>query len=145
MKTTQRIKRYDTVTEEQIAALGDVVLDGMMAKVSGYTFRLSTHSDTWSCSATPQSKAERDAAEIADAARSMPWHEFVCWCVARKTARKAHDGYTVRKSAAGWSIIFAGSPMVDRDASTVYSWLERLPLLQLSREADQARNDAFGM
>ena len=32
-------------------------------------------------------------------------------------------------------IAFNGEPVTDRCASTVYSWLERLPLIHLRREA----------
>lgn len=149
MATAKRnaIKLLDVVTGEQIAALGDVDLDGDKARVAGYEFRINCYSEEWECVVVPPTAAEkaaqRDAARVRDAARAMSWHEFVCWHVARRTARKAHEGYTVRKSANGWAIMFGGCAQVDRDANTVYGWLERLPLVTLSREADAARYEAL--
>jgi len=73
-------------------------------------------------------------------ARAMAWHEFVGTYVAKRTARSPVKGYQVRAEDGAWLLLFNGAPMFKpMDASTLYSWLERLPLMPLSREADDFR------
>lgn len=73
-------------------------------------------------------------------ARVMAWHEFVGAYVAKRTARSPVNGYQVRAENGAWLLVFSGAPMFKpMDASTLYSWLERLPLMPLSREADDFR------
>lgn len=86
------------------------------------------------------------------AALVLPWHVFICHAVAVQT-RKPLDGYTVAQvakvgarnpSAKAWEIRFNGVAMFPPvDASTAYSWFERLPLVKLSREADALRSFAY--
>jgi hypothetical protein len=154
-----KIRIGDVVTGEQIAALGDVALDGVNATVAGYAFRVCAASEEWVCRSVPETRAQRkarrarEAAEAArqeamEMARKLGWKDFVCWYVARATAKEPHRGYTVRKSDRGfaiWDCQHPGvPPMLNQDARTVYSWFERLPLVTLSREADAIRFEAFG-
>ena len=131
----------------------DVELQGSVARDAGYEFRVSSHNnDTWICTkAPPTPKEARTAHEervLEEAARTKPWHDFVCWYVARKTARKAHAGYRVRPSPKGWAIYFgdvAGAgPQVNADADSVYGWFERTALRPLALEADEVRAKALG-
>lgn len=73
-------------------------------------------------------------------ARTMPWHEFIGAYVAKRTARSSIQGYQVRAADGAWLLLFNGTAMfAPMNASTLYSWLERLPLMPLSREADNFR------
>ena len=87
---------------------------------------------------------QREHAAMLDAARTMPWHEFVCAHVAATTAREPVSGYSVRKAVDGWELCYMGSPQFPpMSASTAYSWFERLPLVTASRKADEFRAEAY--
>jgi hypothetical protein len=90
--------------------------------------------------------AARKAADaMVEAARTMPWHQFVCHYVAAETARGPASGYTVRGSGDSWEFCFMGSPQfAPMSASSLYSWFERtMPLQRLSRAADDFRGDVL--
>lgn len=86
---------------------------------------------------------EEDA--LRDLARSLPWHDFVCAYLARKTRRPV-EGYTVRGHRGAWSLCYMGQPMIDRrDASALYGWFERTAALYpIARAADAFRLAAHG-
>jgi hypothetical protein len=93
--------------------------------------------------------AQRDAQAAQEAldlkARTMPWQMFVCGYVAEKTAATTVQGYSARQVGDGdsWELLFMGTPQFKpMDARTLYSWFERLPLVTLSREADEIRLQA---
>lgn len=78
------------------------------------------------------------------AARRMGWKEFIAWHIARVTARRPHEGYSVAIVEGGLvELRFGGialyAPMTPE---TAYSWFERCPLVTLSRDADEIRRVA---
>lgn len=78
-----------------------------------------------------------------DKALTMNWKDFVAAYVAHKTARKACAGYQVKRAGSAWELHFNGiSAFAPMDAGTLYGWLERTPLMPLSREADEVRRVA---
>ena len=77
---------------------------------------------------------------------TMPWQMFVCTYVAAKTVKVAHAGYSVRQIGTddAWELTFGGAPLYPpMTARIAYSWFERLPLVTLSREADEIRMRAY--
>jgi hypothetical protein len=80
---------------------------------------------------------------MVEAAKTMGWKDFVCHYVATATAKKPVRGHAVRRAGNLWELTFNGvADMAPMTAEVAYSWFERLPLLALSREADDVRYDA---
>jgi len=82
-------------------------------------------------------------------ARAQDWKRFVAdilvFMTRRKAQRDAVGGYQVCSVADGLYVLKSGgvamfAPMT---ADAVYSWAERLPLVRLSRQADEIRADIF--
>ena len=132
--------------EEMTATKSTLTVDGYR-KVGRNLYR-------WTCGemwerVTPdflRALAAKKAAEaMIEAARTMPWHQFVCHYVAAATAREPADGYTVRGSGDSWEFCFMGSSQFgSMSASSLYSWLERtMPLQRLSRDADNFRGEVL--
>ena len=132
--------------EEMTATKSTLTVDGYR-KVGRNLYR-------WTCGemwerVTPdflRALAAKKAAEaMIEAARTMPWHQFVCHYVAAETAREPADGYTVRGSGDSWEFCFMGSSQFgSMSASSLYSWLERtMPLQRLSRDADNFRGSVL--
>lgn len=77
------------------------------------------------------------------------WKKFVADFVVMMTAKKKHrdrvDGYQVKATKTGYVIFMNGMDggYGTMDAGTLYSWMERLPLVYLSREADFLRGELF--
>jgi hypothetical protein len=76
-------------------------------------------------------------AALETAAKTAPWHEFVC---AQVVAAGEVQGHSLRPAGELWELCYMGAPQfAPMTASTAYSWLERLPLVSSARKADHLR------
>lgn len=78
------------------------------------------------------------------AVQETPWKVWVAEFVAMQTAKKDNrelvSGYKVVHSGKEYEIIFAGQSVYGKmTAENLYNWMERLPLIYFSREADEIR------
>ena len=154
MKTTTR----DEMTAAEMATTKHSDADSGFKRVGRSLYRWNARDEVWEILTAKTAKFWRtafvdiakraaDRAEderLAEMARTMPWHEFVCTHVAAATAKEPVAGYTVRAVTDGWELCFMGSAQFPpMSASTLYSWFERLPLITASRAADEFRYAAL--
>jgi hypothetical protein len=77
----------------------------------------------------------------------MPWKEFIAGFVvvatATKRGRQEVAGYQVKQARGGYHITVHGTnPGYGfMSADTLYSWMERLPLVYFARQADEWREE----
>ncbi len=141
-------KTVAAMTVEEMAAAKSTLTPDGYHKVGRVLYRWIANADMWQ-RVTPDYlrfvAAQKAAAAMVEAARTMAWHQFVCHYVAAETAREPASGYTVRGSGDAWELCFMGSAQfAPMSASSLYSWLERtMPLQRLSRDADNFRGEVL--
>ena len=136
-----------TMTDAEMHATKSVVIEipggAKYLKVKGGFWRWCLHNEEWvrlDASAVRDLKYRLEMVALEQAARTLPWHEFVCTYVAAKTAKEPVQSYSVRRAGDLWELCYMDTPQYKpMDADTMYSWFERSPLLRLSREADDFR------
>jgi hypothetical protein len=139
-------KTVAAMTADEMAAAKSSITPEGYRKVGRGLYRWIANADMWQ-RVTPDYlrfvAAQKAAAAMVEAARTMPWHQFVCHYVAAETTREPADGYTVRGAGDAWELCYCGAPQFPpMSASSLYSWFERtMPLQRLSREADAFRCD----
>ncbi len=133
--------------EEMTATKSTLTVEGFR-KVGRVMYRWIANADMWQ-RVTPDHlrflAAQKASEAMVEAARTMPWHQFVCHYVAAETAREPAGGYTVRGSGDAWEFCFMGNAQfAPMSASSLYSWLERtMPLQRLSRDGDNFRGQVL--